>query len=75
MLNRITRQTPAAALSIALTMLLASGVNAQEFVSTVKAENGINQAASTSQKRVTSLAQQTSTSWRALRRPIAVLFR
>jgi regulator of replication initiation timing len=60
MLNRITRQTPAAALSIALTMLLASGVNAQEFVSTVKAENGINQAASTSQKRVTSLAQQTS---------------
>lgn len=60
MLNRITRQTPAGALSIALTMLLASGVNAQEFVSTVKAENGINQAASTSQKRVTSLAQQTS---------------
>ena len=64
MLNRFIRQTPARALGIAIAMLplmlLVSSAHAQEFVSTVKVENGINQAASTSQKRVTSLAQQTN---------------
>ena len=64
MLNRFIRQTPARALGIVIAMLplmlLVSSAYAQEFVSTVKVENGINQAASTSQKRVTSLAQQTN---------------
>ena len=41
-------------------ILLLPGAHAQVLESTVKTENGINIAASTSQKRVTSLAQQTS---------------
>ncbi len=41
-------------------LLLLSGAHAQVLSSTVKTETGINQAASSSQKRVTRLAQQTA---------------
>lgn len=45
---------------MALAVMLLSTANAQELDATVQAEAGINKAASTSQKRVTRLAQQTS---------------
>jgi hypothetical protein len=41
-------------------LIIFSSVNAQQLTATVKTESGINQAASTSQKRVTRLAQQTA---------------
>jgi regulator of replication initiation timing len=43
-----------------VTMLLLSGAYAQDLDAAVKTETGINKAASTSQKRVTRLAQQTA---------------
>jgi len=45
---------------MALAAMLLSTANAQELDATVQAEAGINKAASTSQKRVTRLAQQTA---------------
>ena len=60
MLNRFTRKTSTQALCIIAGILLLPAAHAQVLVATVKTENGINIAASTSQKRVTSLAQQTS---------------
>ncbi len=45
---------------VVATMLLLSGANAQELDASVQVEAGINKAASTSQKRVTRLAQQTA---------------
>lgn len=45
---------------MALAVILLSTANAQELDATVQAEAGINKAASTSQKRVTRLAQQTA---------------
>ena len=60
MLNRFTRRTSGLALSAMALMLLLPGAHAQVLVSSVQTETGINKAASTSQKRVTSLAQQTS---------------
>ena len=47
-------------LSTMAVILLITGAQAQVLVSSLKTEAGINQAASTSQKRVTRLAQQTS---------------
>jgi hypothetical protein len=60
MLNRFIRQTSGLALSAMALMLLLPGAHAQVLASSVQTETGINKAASTSQKRVTSLAQQTS---------------
>jgi len=45
---------------MALAVMLLSTANARELDATVQAEAGINKAASTSQKRVTRLAQQTA---------------
>ena len=44
----------------ATAILLMPGVNAQELDASVQVESGINKAASTSQKRVTRVAQQTA---------------
>ena len=60
MLNRFIRRTSGLALSAMALMLLLPGAHGQLLVSSVQTETGINKAASTSQKRVTSLAQQTS---------------
>ena len=60
MLNRFIRRNSTRGFCALAGILLLSGANAQVFESTVKTENGINIAASTSQKRVTSLAQQTN---------------
>lgn len=54
------RRTSGLVLTTAASLLLISGASAQQLVPTVKTETGINQAASTSQKRVTRLAQQTA---------------
>lgn len=54
------RRTSNMALSSLAVMLLLPGAQAQVLDSSVDTETGINQAASTSQKRVTNLAQQTS---------------
>jgi len=58
--NKLIRRTSVMALSTMATLLIFSGANAQVLSSTVNTETGINQAASTSQKRVTRLAQQTA---------------
>lgn len=58
--NKFIRPTSGLVLSAMGTLLLLSGANAQVFTSTVKTETGINQAASSSQQRVTRLAQQTA---------------
>lgn len=58
--NKLIRRTSVMVLSTIATLLMFSGANAQVLSSTVKTETGINQAASTSQKRVTRLAQQTA---------------
>lgn len=60
MLNRFIQRNSTRGFCALAGILLLSGANAQVFESTVKTENGINIAASTSQKRVTSLAQQTN---------------
>jgi len=60
MLNRFIRPTSTRVFCALAGIILLSGANAQVLESTVKTENGINIAASTSQKRVTSLAQQTN---------------
>ena len=60
MLNRFIQRNSTRGFCALAGILLLSGANAQVFESTVKSENGINIAASTSQKRVTSLAQQTN---------------
>ncbi len=60
MLNRFIRRTSTRVFCALAGIILLSGVNAQVLESAVKTENGINIAASTSQKRVTSLAQQTN---------------
>jgi regulator of replication initiation timing len=54
------RRTSGLVLTTIALLLLTSGANAQQLAPTVKTESGINQAASTSQKRVTRLAQQTA---------------
>ena len=54
------RRTSGLVLATAASLLLITGVNAQQLAPTVKTETGINKAASTSQKRVTRLAQQTA---------------
>ena len=58
--NNFLRRTSGLALTAAASLLLFTGANAQQLSATVKTETGINQAASTSQKRVTRLAQQTA---------------
>ena len=60
MLNRFIRRTSVLVLCTVALVLLLPGAQAQVLESSVKAETGINKAASTSQKRVTSLAQQTA---------------
>ena len=60
MLNRFFQKTSATVLFTLAGALLLPAAQAQVFESTVKKESDINIAASTSQKRVTSLAQQTS---------------
>ncbi len=58
--NKLPQQFSGLVVSTMTALLLMTGANAQELSSTVKAESGINQAASSSQKRVTRLAQQTA---------------
>lgn len=58
--NKIIRRTSGLVFSAMATLLLLSSANAQVLTSTVKTETGINKAASSSQKRVTRLAQQTA---------------
>ena len=60
MLNRFIRRSSDLALYTMALVLLSWGAHAQVLKSSVNVETGINKAASTSQKRVTSLAQQTS---------------
>ena len=60
MLNRFIRRTSDMVLCAVALILLLPGAHAQVLESSVKVETGINKAASTSQKRVTSLAQQTT---------------
>jgi regulator of replication initiation timing len=58
--DKSIRRTSGLVLSALAAMLLLPSVSAQVLEATVKTENGINQAASTSQKRITKLAQQTT---------------
>lgn len=58
--NQFIRRASGLILSATVLMLLLPCANAQVLQSTVKTETGINKAASTSQKRVTTLAQQTT---------------
>ena len=60
MLNRFIRQTSDLVLSAMVLVLMLPVAQAEVLESSVKTETGINKAASTSQKRVTSLAQQTT---------------
>lgn len=60
MLNRLILRTSALLTSTVALLLLSTGVQAQALESSVKVETGINKAASTSQQRVTRLAQQTA---------------
>lgn len=60
MLNRLIRRTSARLPGVAALLLLSTGVQAQVLESTVTVETGINKAASSSQQRVTRLAQQTA---------------
>ena len=59
MLKRFNRRTPGLFLCTTATMLLCTSGYAQILESSVETETGINQAASSSQQRVTRLAQQT----------------
>jgi len=58
--NKFIRRTSGLLFSAMASLLFLSGANAQVLVKTVETETGINQAASTSQKRITRLAQQTA---------------
>lgn len=58
--DKFIRRASCLALSALAAMLLLPGANAQVLDVTVQTETGINKAASTSQKRVTRLAQQTN---------------
>ena len=58
--DKFIRRTTAQLISTIAAMLLISGAYAQVLDSTVKVETGINKAASSSQKRVTRMAQQTA---------------
>lgn len=60
MLNRLILRTSALLTSTVALLLLSTGVQAQALESSVTVETGINKAASTSQQRVTRLAQQTA---------------
>ena len=58
--NQFIQRSTALVYSTMTALLLLSTANAEELNSTVSTETGINKAASSSQKRVTRLAQQTS---------------
>ena len=58
--DKFIRRTTGLVFGALAAMLLLPGVHAQVLEVTVKTETGINKAASSSQKRVTSLAQQTT---------------
>jgi len=58
--NKFIRRTSGLVLSTMASLLFLPGANAQVLANTVETESGINQAASSSQKRVTRLAQQTA---------------
>jgi len=58
--NNFLRRTSALVLSATASLLFISAANAQYLGATVDTETGINKAASTSQQRVTRLAQQTA---------------
>lgn len=58
--DKLIRRTASLAVSALAAMLLLPGAVAEVLDETVKVETGINKAASTSQKRVTQLAQQTN---------------
>jgi regulator of replication initiation timing len=58
--NRFIRRSSDLALYALALLLLSGGAHAQVLKSSVNSETGINKAATTSQKRVTSLAQQTA---------------
>lgn len=58
--DKFIRPTSGLVVSAVALILLLPGAQAQVLEVSVKTETGINKAASTSQKRVTSLAQQTS---------------
>jgi hypothetical protein len=58
--DKFIRRTTGQVISTMAAMLLMSGAYAQVLDSTVKVETGINKAASSSQKRVTRMAQQTA---------------
>ena len=58
--DKFIRRTTGLVFGVITVMLLIPGVYAQVLEATVKTETGINMAASSSQKRVTSLAQQTT---------------
>lgn len=60
MSKQFIRRASGLVLSAAALMLLLPCANAQVLQATVKTETGINKAASTSQQRVTTLAQQTT---------------
>jgi len=60
MLKRFKRRTSDLLLFAAVLMLLSTGGYAQTLKSSVETETGINKAASSSQQRVTRLAQQTA---------------
>lgn len=58
--DKFIRRTSGLILGAVAAMLVLSGVHAEGLDETVKVENGINKAATTSQKRVSQLAQQTN---------------
>ena len=58
--DKFIRRTTGLVFGAVAVMLLIPGAYAQVLETTVKTETGINKAASSSQKRVTSLAQQTN---------------
>ena len=60
MLKRFNRRTSGLLLFAAVLMLVSTGGYAQTLESSVETETGINKAASSSQQRVTRLAQQTA---------------
>lgn len=60
MSDKLIRRTSGLVLSTVAAMLLLPGAHAEVLDATVKVETGINKAATSSQKRVTQLAQQTS---------------
>ncbi len=58
--EKFIRRTSGLVLGAVAAMLMLPGAHAERLDDTVKVENGINRAATTSQKRVSQLAQQTS---------------